>query len=180
MKVKIDLEDTYELLLITPDLREAAFHSCDKKGNAVLMKIQLKPAMIGLLPDVYNLSFGPPLPNGTIDDSAEISHDDLNKLFSSIILFALTFLRANPESSIGLDGSDDVRAYLYHRIFIGNRTYLSEYLKAFGVDWFARLMRSGDIERKNDGAVFFKPQSELLDSHRPAIDLYRYYVFRNI
>ena len=176
--VRINLEDTYELTSMTPDLREAAFYSCNREGNPVLLNIQLKPALIELLPDVYNLGFGPLLPDAKIDDSAKIPHHDLNRMFSTIILFALKFLTGNPTATVGLDGSDDMRAYLYHRMFISNRIYLSEYFTALGVDWFVRLLRNGDYERNEDGAVFFKPKPESFDYQRPAWNLYRYYVFR--
>ena len=177
MIVKINFEDTYELAAISPDLMEAAFNSLDKDGNPLLLKIIIEPPHNPLLPNVYNLCFGPPKDDGTIDDTARISHRDLNKLFSTIILFSLTFLQENPNVTIGLDGSNDVRAYLYHRIFCSIKEYLDEYFVALGVDWFVRLLRNGDYERNADGSAFFKPRPEPFDYERPAKDLYRYYMF---
>jgi len=176
MVVKINIECTYELAL-TADLTEATFNSHDKKGNPVILKVQIKPLYYPLLPNVYNLCFGPLKDDGIIDDNAQIFHKDLNKLFSTIILFCLTFLRVNPNVTIGLDGSNDVRAYLYHRIFCSNEENLCEYFVTLGADWFVRLLRNNDYERDEDGSPFFKPKTELFDYQRPARDLYRYYMF---
>lgn len=177
MIVKINLEDTYKLLSVKPDLMEATFNSYDKNGNPVLLKIVIDPPQTPLLPNVYNLCFGPPNYNGTIDDAAQIPHQDLNKLFSTIIFFSLTFLLENRKVTIGLDGSNDARAYLYHRMFCSNKAYLDDYFVAMGVDWFVRLLRNNDYERKADGSAFFKPRPELFDYQRPARELYRYYMF---
>jgi len=89
----------------------------------------------------------------------------------------LTFLQENPTVAIGLDGSNDVRAYLYHRMFCSNKEYLDEYFVALGVDWFVRLLRNNDYERNADGSAFFKPRPEPFDYQRAAKDLYRYYMF---
>jgi hypothetical protein len=178
MIVKINFEGTYELLTVTPDLMKATFNSYDKDGNPVLLKIVIEPSNYPLLPNVYNLCFGPPKDDGTIDDTAHIPHQDLNKLFSTIIFFSLNFLQENLKVTIGLDGSNDARAYLYHRMFRSNKAYLDEYFKASGVDWFVRLLRNNDYERDADGFAFFKPRPEPFDYQRPARDLYRYYMFR--
>jgi len=178
MIVIINLEDTYELLSVKPDLSEASFNSYDKNGNPVLLKIEIEPPQNPLLPNVYNLCFGPPNNNGTIDDGAQIPHLDINKVFSTIICFSLTFLQENRKATIGLDGSNDARAYLYHRMFHSNKAYLDDYFVALGVDWFVRLLRNNDYERKADGSAFFKPRPEPFDYQRQARDLYRYYMFR--
>jgi hypothetical protein len=86
-------------------------------------------------------------------------------------------LKVNPKVTIGLDGSNDVRAYLYHRMFCSNKANLDEYFMTLGADWFVRLMRNNDFERDQDGFIFFKPKPELFDYQRPASNLYRYYMF---
>jgi hypothetical protein len=175
--VEINFDNTYELLATASNLREATFNSYDKVGNPVLLKILIDPTHYPLLPNVYNLCFGPLKDDGTIDDMAQISHQNLNKVFSTIIFFSLTFLQENPNITIGLDGSDDVRAYLYHRMFRSNKASLDEYFVALGADWFVRLLRNDDYERNADGSAFFKPRPEPFDYQRPARDLYRYYMF---
>jgi hypothetical protein len=177
MPVTVNFDNTYELITIEPDLSEATFYSITKNNIPVLLKIRIERIDIPLLPEVYNLSFGPINDDGTIDDKARINHQDLNKAFSTIILFALTYLKKNPNSIIGLDGSNDARAYLYHRMFLTNRTHLQEYFVALGVDWFARLLRKGQIELDSDGSFFFKPRPELINYNRSTSDLYMYYIF---
>jgi hypothetical protein len=177
MVVKINFENAYEHLATAPDFMEATFNSYDKEGNPVLLKILISPPKNSILPNVYNLCFGPLTEKGVIDDTALIYHKDLNKLFSTIILFCLSFLQENPKATIGLDGTNDARAYLYHRIFCSNQFYLDEYFVALGTDWFVRLMRNNDYERRPDGFAFFKPKPEPFDYQRPPRDLYRYYMF---
>lgn len=177
MLVKINFDDTYEIISVSTDLTEATFNSLDKEGNPVLLKVKAEPLDYVFLPNVYNLCFGPATTDGGIDDKAQISHRDLSKLFSTIIFFCLSFLQENSRITIGLDGSNDARACLYHRIFRSNKAYLEEYFVALGVDWFVRLLRNGDYERDNDGNVFFKPRPESFDYQRQPSDLYRYYMF---
>jgi hypothetical protein len=177
MIVKINFEETYELIAIASNLRGATFHSYDKNGNPILLKITVEPVQNPFMPNTYNLSFGPLTNDGKIDDLIRVFHQSLNKLFSTIILFCLKFLQKNPEVTIGLDGSSDTRAYLYHRMFCSNKDYLEEYFVALGIDWFLRLLRNGDYERHANGSVFFKPRPETFDYYRPARDLYRYYAF---
>lgn len=98
-------------------------------------------------------------------------------MFSTIMLFVLAFLDENPHVTIGLDGSDDIRAYMYHRMFLTNKAYFANYFFTLGVDWFVRLLRNGKIELDSDGAPFFKPKPEPFDYRRSANDLYRYYMF---
>lgn len=179
MIVKINLDDTYELISSTPDLMEVTFYSYDRNNHPVLLKVLLEPVIDApYLSNVYNLCFGPIKMDGSIDDEAKICHKDLNKLFSTIILFSLTFLLEKPHISIGLDDSSDARAYLYHRMFQVNKAYLESYFVSFGVDWFVRLLRNGDIERKSDGTPFFKPKPESFDYNKPTRDLYRFYLFQ--
>jgi len=177
MIVRINFDETCEMSSLMPDLKEATFYSIDKEGNSVLLKMKLTPLDYALLPNVYNLSFGPVTQDDNIDDAVRVAHQDHNKVFSTILLFALTFLQANPGITIGLDGSDDARAYCYHRMFHTNKEYLNEYFVAIGVDWFVRLLRNENIERLENGSPFFKPKPELFDYKRITRDLYRYYMF---
>jgi hypothetical protein len=177
MIVTINLEETYDLVSVEPELTEATFNSCDKNDNPVLLKIMIKPLNDPFLSEVYNLSFGPPKDDGTIDDDAKICHQDSNKVFSTIILFALVFLTENSNFTIGVDGSNDVRAYMYHRMFLTNRAYLREYFLTLGVDWCVRLLRNWEIEKDSQGDPFWKPRPELFDYQRNTQDLYRYYMF---
>ena len=87
------------------------------------------------------------------------------------------FLQENPYTSIGIDGSNDVRAYLYHRMFVTNYDYLKNYFFTIGVDWYVKLLRNGNVELDDKGNYFFKPKPEPFDYQRNSRELYRYYMF---
>ena len=166
MIIAIDFEDVHDLLSVSSDYTEAIFHTFDREGNPLLIKILLKLVDNPLLPGVHNLAFGPTNEDGSIDDQARIKHKDSNKLFSTILLFCLNFLQENPNVTIGLDGSDDTRAHIYHRIIINNRDYFKEYFVALGVDWCVRLLRNGKIEIDANGDLLFRLRSEFFDYQR--------------
>lgn len=175
--IKIDFDDTYEPQEIATSLDVATFYSDLKGGGNILLKIEVSALGDPLLPNVFNLAFGPMLANGDIDDTAQINHLNISKVFSTILLFGLSYLQANPEITIGVDGSNDTRAYLYHRMFRINKEYLDEYFVPIGVDWYVRLLRNGNVENDTHGLPFFKPKPEPFDYQRIPSDLYRYYMF---
>ncbi|MDB5210714.1 MAG: hypothetical protein JWQ30_1541 [Sediminibacterium sp.] len=175
--IKINFEDTYDPIEVANDFSFMTFNSEVKANGATLLKIIIKSVGDPLLPNVFNLSFGPPVGDDAIDDQAEIPHQNLTKVFSTILLFGFTYLQNNPLITIGVDGSNDVRAYLYHRMFITNKEYLKEYFASLGVDWYVRLLRNGDIELDDKSMPFFKPKPEPFDYDRNTSNLYRYYMF---
>jgi hypothetical protein len=178
--IKIDFDTTYEPIEAESNLSSMLFYSEDKIGNLIPLKIQILPLNDPLLPNVYNLSFGTLLSDKKIDDFVKINHLKIEKVFSTILLFCLVFLQSNSNASIGLDGSNDVRAYLYHRMFITNRDYFKDYFLSIGVDWYVKLLRNGEIELDKNGNAFFKPKPETFDYTRKSKDLYRYYMFHLI
>ena len=175
--VKIDLENTFTPIDVADDLSFMTFNATDKAGLQMTIRIEILHLGDPLLPHVYNLAFGPITANKMIDDKAKIHHSNTNKIFSTIVLFSLTYLQANPHATIGIDGSNDARAYMYHRIFKTNRQYLHEYFVTIGVDWYVRLLRNGNVEKDTTGYPFFKPKPEPFDYQRVSNDLYRYYMF---
>lgn len=178
--IAIDFERTYNLLWgeIEQQFSITEFDSPQITGNPVVMRVIIKPHPDPLLPNVYNLAIGPPIGDTGIDDTIRLKHTDSSRVFSTAILFALTFLTEYPEMIIGLDGTDDLRARLYHSMFIANRETLSDYFQTIGVDWYVKLLRNQiDIERNEDGIPFFKPRPEAFDYARTRKDLYRYYMF---
>ena len=177
----IDFENTFKPHLVTFNRKLSAmeFYSPQRKSGPELIRVEIKPHPDNLLPDVYNLAMGPLDEKGNIDDEARLKHVDSNKLFSTIILFAVAFLSEYPELTIGLDGSDDRRATLYHSMFIVNRKHLSQYVVCIGVDWYVKLLRNQvEIELNQDGTPFYKPRPEPFDYSRTRHDLYRYYMFQ--
>ena len=176
--IEINFDETYDLLEVSEDFSITSFFSPNVNGINVLISVQIFPLSHPLLPNVYNLAFGPIKSSGEIDDQARIRHTNLSKLFSTILLASLTFLQAHPERIIGLDGSDDIRAYLYHRMFQKNRNNLDSYFMPSGVDWFVRLMRNETLEVDSDGVLYFQPIVEPFDYKRLSTNLYRYYLFK--
>ena len=124
--IKINFEDIFEPIEVSEDLSSTTFYSNVSTGEDVLIKVEIEPLGDPLLMDVYNLAFGPLDDSGAIVDTANVNHKDIGKMFSTVLSFALFFLQhnANPNISIGLDGSNDVRAYLYHRMFQTNKKHL--------------------------------------------------------
>jgi len=178
---RIDLGNAYDALSssITPEFSVAEFVAPQKQGDPVLMRVRIEPYGDPLLPGVYNLSMGPLDENGGINDEVRLRHHDSARVYSTAILFALAFLTEYPDASIGLDGSNDIRANLYHSMFLLNRKVLSEYFYAVGVDWYVKLLRDQqDVERDRDGNPFFKPRPEEFDYTRTRTDLYRYYILQ--
>lgn len=176
--IKINLEDTYEPKYVSEDFKYFIFESelHDNKLIELHVNIQVHPDLY--LPNVFNLGFGPTKEDGTLDDKFKAKHKNINKLFSSILLYGILFLNQNKDNSIGIDGSDDLRAYLYHRMFRYNISNL-ENLSIVGVDWYVRLLRNKiDIERDENGYPFFKPRPEVFDTERNPHDLYRYYIYK--
>ncbi|URM37924.1 DUF6934 family protein [Flavobacterium anhuiense] len=175
--IKINLEDTFEATYVSPNFDQYIFESQLKDNTITPLKVKFTNIAESLLPNVYNLAFGPFDANGKINDSVNLKHKDSNKVFSTIILFSITFLKNNPHISIGIDGSDDLRANLYHRMFRYNYKNLKDFLVIIGVDWYVSLLRNGTIELDNNGLAFFKPKPEPFDFQRKTNDLYRYYMF---
>ena len=175
--IKINLEDTFEATYVSPNFDQYIFESQLKDNTITPLKVKFTNIAESLLPNVYNLAFGPFDANGKINNFVNLKHKDSNKVFSTIILFSITFLKNNPHISIGIDGSDDLRANLYHRMFRYNYKNLRDFLVIIGVDWYVRLLRNGTIELDNNGLAFFKPKPEPFDFQRKTNDLYRYYMF---
>ncbi|RFM26265.1 DUF6934 family protein [Deminuibacter soli] len=177
--INIDLNNTYRLIsgTIGDRISLGEFYALQMSGNEVLLRVIIKPHPDPLLPNVYNLSMGPPVSTDRIDDTVRLRHKDSSLVFSTAILFALTFLTEFPDMHIGFDGSDDTRATLYHSMFITNRTTMQDFFVSIGVDWYVKLLRNQlDIERSAEGIPLFKPRPEAFDYQRIRHDLYRYYM----
>lgn len=178
--IKIDLENTYDATSVSEDFKKFTFNSILKNQDIAELHVLISEHPDELLPGVFNLAFGPLGEDGEIDDNIALKHQNVNVVFSTILLFAISFLQENIDESfsIGIDGSNDVRAYLYHRMFRHNKKQLSDVISTVGVDWYVKLLRNGtDIERDNGGIPFFKPRPEPFDTNRRSNDLYRYYMF---
>jgi hypothetical protein len=139
----LNFEDTYPPIDVSGDLRIMHFNSFGDE-QVYLLRANIDNVPHYLMPDVYNLSFGPPEPGsatGVMDD-VKVRHFDLDRVFSTLLLFAFTYLSNNPEHYIGIDGSCNRRALLYFKKIRQNLDSLHEYFKVIaGVKYYARLKR---------------------------------------
>jgi len=178
MKIKINFEDTYEPLTVSEDLKQMIFPSPQRDGTQAELLIKISTYQDIGIPRIYNLGFGPPDGNGEFDDNISLAHQDYNKMFSTILFHAYVFLNKNPELTLGIDGSDDRRAAVYHKMYINNKDYLEEYFEAIGVDWYVRVFRNWEYEKDEHDNLLPKPRPEAFNYERSWHDLYRYYMFK--
>jgi hypothetical protein len=146
---KIDFDSLYEIDQISEDLKFATFDTKLANGEAVKLVAKISNHSHALLPSVYNLAFGPLDKKGKIDDKAELNHADYSRVFSTILFTALTYLKSNPEHYLGIDGSDNARAYFYYRAIKRNFSYLDQHFRMFGVKYFVRISRFGKTQYDN-------------------------------
>ncbi len=140
--------------------------------------VKIEPLHNTYLPNVYNLGFGPPDGKGGFHDDVRLKHADVGKVFSTVLFHSLTFLEDDPKLTIGIDGSDDLRATLYQMMFKTNKEYLDEFFVPLGVDYYVRIFRDGSYEHDELGNYISKPRAEQFDYNRSRHDLYRFYLFR--
>lgn len=178
---KIDLDNTYEPKYVSDGLDHFIVESETIDGAFIDLHVNISAINNDYLSNVFNLGFGPLNANGEIDDQAKIKHKYVDKVISTMILLGITYLNDDKEKYIGIDGSNDIRAYMYHRMFRYNLEDLSELLSVAGVDWYVKLLRNQtDIERDEKNDPLFKPRPEQFDIERDAKDMYRYYMFKLI
>jgi hypothetical protein len=147
--VSIDFDNTYEIEPISEDLRVSTFNTELANGEEIPLRVEISSEAHELLPSVYNLAFGPINKKGKIDDNAEIAHADYSKVFSSILLAALTYLTDHPEQYLGIDGSNNARAYLYYRFLQRNFDYLDQFFEMYGLKYYVRITRFGKNQYDN-------------------------------
>ena len=94
-----------------------------------------------------------------------------------LIRLSYCFLQANPDHFIGLDGSDDARARIYHRMFRSNEMELADYFGTIGLDYYVKQLRNGDLETNENGEYVYAPFPQSFDYSRSSNQLYRYYMF---
>lgn len=172
--IKINFEDTYEPREVAEDLSFMTFYTEVKDLGDLLLKIEISSLGDPLLPNVFNLAFGPLKDNGDVDDSVKVNHLNTDKMFSTVLFFSFIFLQNNPQVTIGIDGSNDARAYLYHRMFSTNKEYLDDYFITIGVDWYVKLLRNGAVElMKREHPILNQDQNHLImrDLHEISIDI---------
>ncbi len=176
---KIDFENKYEIDPLSEDLRLSSFRTVLKDGSNLPIYVQISNEAHVLLPNVFNLGFGP-LKNNRIDDKAELTHADYSKVFSSVLLSALTYLTNNPAHSLGIDGSDNRRAYLYYRAIEWNFDYLNRHFEIWGLKYYVRITRFGKTQYE-DPFDFDDIIPDVINIEKdvkiPAGFMYNYFIF---
>ena len=147
--LKIDFNNLYEIDNISADLRISTFSTTLNNGQAMPLVVKISNQSHALLPNVYNLAFGPLNAKGKIDDKAELTHADYSKVFSTILFAAFAYLQNNPDHYLGIDGSDNARAYFYYRALQRNFSYLHKHFRMFGIKYFVRITRFGKTQYDN-------------------------------
>jgi len=178
MIININFKDTYPPINLEDDFLTMTFESPQKDGSNQLLLVKIDHHNDPLLPNVYNLGFGPPNGQGGFLDDVRLKHVNIHRVLSTVLFHSLNFLELHTGTAMGIDGSDDLRAALYHHVFRSNRAYLGQFFTATGVDWYVRIFRDGRYEQDEYGYYIAKPRPELFDYRRTRQDLYRYYIFR--
>jgi Family of unknown function (DUF6934) len=184
LNLKLNFNDCYETEILKPDFSLCCFETCLKDGNTAKIGIHIPGTVHPLIPDVYNLSFGPINSNGEIDDRVKLNHQHHSRVFSTVVLAALTFLERKQSCFLGIDGSNNARAYLYFRCIQNNYDFLTRYFRIFGVNYYARILRK---ERDEDSSHPIDPediltlpksiQKEIILTYEK---LYNYFIFKLI
>lgn len=181
LNVKIDFENRYQLEKINGDLSSGVFTTILKDGTPVDLDIQIS-GVHPLLPDVINLAFGPLNEQGEINDKVKLPHADHSKVFSTIIFAGMMYLRENPAKFLGINGSNNARAYMYYRCIQNNFDYLTQHFEIYGVNYYVRMLRKireedlvFPIDNQNIIGVF---QPIQFMEHIPHEELYNYFIFK--
>jgi len=58
-------------------------------------------------------------------------------------------LSSHPDKYLGIDGSDNARAFYYWRFLQGNHDYLDQYFEMFGLKYYVRISRFGKNQYDN-------------------------------
>lgn len=179
-RVIIDFENVYQLEEVTPDLKLGEFRSILKNGNEILLRIRVSNSGHELMPNVYNLEFGPLDNQGRINDRAELTHVDYSKVFSTILLWARTYLESNASHYLGVDGSDNNRTYFYYRAMMRNFDFLNRKFNMYGIKYFVRISRLGKTQYENpfDFEDIVPELNKITaDHHISQTAMYNYFIF---
>jgi len=147
--VKINFDDVYDITTKSEEMTLASFETELTDGTKKELIIEISSHVHELIPNVYNLAFGPSDADGEIDDKAQLTHKNYSKVFSTILLHAQAYLRNNPNHCLGIDGSNNSRALLYYRIILSNFDYLSEYFDVEALKYYVRITRFKKYQYEN-------------------------------
>lgn len=182
MAVGVDFEnDIFNLMpIINTEDRAAIFESQLQDGVMRKFKVEIDNECHPLLPNVYNLAFGPMDKRGNIDDRIRLKHRSYGRVFATIVLHAGIYLSRHPMHCIGIDGSTNERAWLYYRFIRRNFEYLRRHFQIYGLKYYVRITRLGKTQYDNPfdfadilpDLVPFE-ESEVVDDEL----MYNYFIF---
>ncbi len=182
LNVKINFEERYEVDVLNDDLTSCSFTTLLKDDSEVLLGVQINSEAHRLMPDVYNLAFGPLNDAGQIDDRAKLYHADHSRVFSTIVFAGMSFLSEHPDLYLGIDGSNNARAYMYYRCIQNNLDYLSTFFVIYGVNYYVRFLRKAKDEDEyaplDSENVVVLPEMIQTVKHIPCDKLYNYFIFK--
>lgn len=179
--LKLDFNNVYDIAPATENLNTSSFITELTDGSTPALHINISSTEHELLPGVFNLAFGPLNKRGQIDDAAKLEHRDYSKVFSTILVEARSYLINHPGRFLGIDGSDNGRAYLYHRFIQRNFDYLTKHFKLYGTKYYVRITRFGKRQYDNPfdyGDVLPELVPLKKETLMNAGLLYNYYVFK--
>jgi len=142
LNIKINIDDCYTVETIKQDYSISKFNTILEDKQAVPMGVFISEQPHFLMPDVHNLSFGRiNEENKLINDTDKLTHQNHSKVFSTIVLAAASFLKKNELKYVGIDGSNNARAYMYYRCLLNNLDYLNDLFIVRGVNYYVRVLR---------------------------------------
>lgn len=180
ISTKIDFDNIYTVEPVESSTYKSLFKTELDGGMLADMHVEVSNEPEELLPNVYNLSFGPLNRKGRIDDSIRVAHADYSKVFSTILFDARTWLLYNPDYYIGIDGSSNARAYLYYRFIRRNYDYLNNYFNMYGIKYYVRITRFDKKQYDNPfDFADIRPYGEKLEKDMipEAESMYNYFFF---
>ena len=86
----------------------------------------------------------------------------------------------NPDHYLGIDGSENLRAWYYWRFVQRNYDYLSDYFDMFGLKYYVRISRFGKYQYDNPfDFEDIQPQPDrIVKMDGWPKQMYNYFIFR--
>lgn len=181
LNIRLDFKDCYDIEQFKGDVPFTRFFTELSTGEQVSMGVFISEETHPLMPDVYNLAFGPLDHKNNIDDHSKISHKNYSKLFSTVVFVGIKFLLENEDKFLGIDGSNNARAYLYYRCIQNNHEYLEQFFKLHGANYYVRVLRKDRDEDPgypiDAGDMIARLQPIMKEDQLKYDRLYNYFVF---
>ena len=143
MFVKIDFRNKYDFNFASNDYRVRSFQAELKDGSPMDLYVKIDKQPHELLPNVYNMAFGPLNRKGQVDGQIQLAYQNYSRVFSTILWSANLYLSRNRDHFIGIDGSDNRRAHMYYKLLQRNYDYFHKHFRIYGIKYYVRITRFG-------------------------------------